>query len=247
MKLIHIEWMKLKRLNTMKVILLIYAMLVPTIFLCFSLIEIAGWKFPETIYSFPEVYHYVTYVSSWFNLMIGVIIIVFTTNELKYRTQRQNVIDGLSKKEIIMSKFYVVLLLSIVITLYTFLVAFIFGVINGSMGDLFDGLHYIGVYFISTLGYFVFAYFFANLIKLPALAIIFYLLSTFLEGIFGFISVKQYVQFFPLSTFSDLIPPPILPQGVDFIWGQGGRTAVAVVYILIFVATSYFVIRKRDI
>jgi ABC-2 type transport system permease protein len=252
-KLITIEWMKLRRLMTMKVILIIFAVVVPSIYLGLSLMSFpiakgVNWQFPTETYTFPNAYHFSAYISSWFNLMIGVIIIVFVTNELKYKTQRQNVIDGLSKRDVILSKFYVVFVLSVVITLYTFLVGFLVGVINDGFSNMFEGIHHIAVYFISTLGYFTFAFFFANLVRLPALAIVLYILSTFLEGIIGFIAVQKYAQFFPLSTFSDLIPVPMLDMAKQgFIWGQWGRTGLALIYIAIFVLISYWVIKRRDI
>ncbi|TNF49848.1 MAG: hypothetical protein EP305_01735 [Bacteroidetes bacterium] len=252
-KLITIEWMKLRRLMTMKVILIIFAVVVLSIYLGLSLMSFpiakgVNWQFPTETYTFPNAYHFSAYISSWFNLMIGVIIIVFVTNELKYKTQRQNVIDGLSKRDVILSKFYVVFVLSAVITLYTFLVGFLVGVINDGFSNMFDGIHHIAVYFISTLGYFTFAFFFANLVRLPALAIVLYILSTFLEGIIGFIAVQKYAQFFPLSTFSDLIPVPMLDMAKQgFIWGQWGRTGLALIYITIFVLISYWVIKRRDI
>ena len=252
-KLITIEWMKLRRLMTMKVILIIFAVVVPSIYLGLSLMSFpiakgVNWQFPTETYTFPNAYHFSAYISSWFNLMIGVIIIVFVTNELKYKTQRQNVIDGLSKRDVILSKFYVVFVLSAVITLYTFLVGFLVGVINDGFSNMFEGIHHIAVYFISTLGYFTFAFFFANLVRLPALAIVLYILSTFLEGIIGFIAVQKYAQFFPLSTFSDLIPVPMLDMAKQgFIWGQWGRTGLALIYIAIFVMISYWVIKRRDI
>ena len=163
-KLITIEWMKLRRLMTMKVILIIFAVVVPSIYLGLSLMSFpiakgVNWQFPTETYTFPNAYHFSAYISSWFNLMIGVIIIVFVTNELKYKTQRQNVIDGLSKRDVILSKFYVVFVLSVVITLYTFLVGFLVGVINDGFSNMFEGIHHIAVYFISTLGYFTFAFF----------------------------------------------------------------------------------------
>lgn len=255
-KLMQIEWMKLRRLNTMKAILIIYAVLVPVVYWLLSFIEFhftpdpngPSWKFPDTIYQFPDAFHYVTYISSWLNLAVGVIIIVFTTNELKYKTQRQNMIDGLSKREIILSKFFVVILLSAIVTLYNFIVGFTVGAWHGMEG-FSDGIHHIGAYFISTLGYFSFAFFFANLVRLPALAIVLYIASTTVEGIVGFIAVKQYAQYFPLSTFAQLIPMPIIPDGAanPYILTQGEKSLLALGYITIFVLISYWVIKRRDI
>lgn len=257
-KLFQLEWMKLKRLNTMKIILLIYALMLPFIYLMYSQLQFGPFHVTSDIYQFPDVYATMAWTSSWFNLIIGVIIIVFTTNEIKYKTQRQNMIDGLSKQDIILSKFLVVIGLSVLITAYVFLTAFVFGMINGGT-SMFDGFDQIGVYFIQTLGYFTFAFFFASLIKLPALAIILYLLSTIIEGIVGFIAIQEYAQFFPLSTFADLVPFPmqILTKSVGLeaqqnadaviMMGQLPRTMLALGYIAIFTVTTYIVLRKRDI
>ena len=130
--LIAIEWMKLRRLTTMKVILIIYAITVPLIYFGISYIKIGPISLiPDSAYEFPGCYNYVAYIASWFNLLVGVIIMVFTSNEIKYKTQRQNVIDGLSKRDVILAKFGVVFLFAVVVTLYVGLVGLIFGLILG--------------------------------------------------------------------------------------------------------------------
>lgn len=258
MKLAAIEWMKLRRLNTMKVILLIYAGLLPVIYLLYSQLQFGPFHVTRDIYIFPDVYPTMAWTSSIFNLIIGVIIIVFTCNEIKYKTQRQNVIDGMNKREVILSKFVVVFAFSIAVTLYTFLLAMIFGLINGG-ANAFEGIEQIGVYFIMTLGYFSFAYFFANMVKLPALAIILYLVSTFVEWIVGLIAIQKYVQFLPLTSFSDLVPFPYIifnksvgmnikaDQAANDLMSQGEQTLLAIGYITVFMVVSYLVIKKRDI
>jgi len=244
-RLLGIEWLKLKKLNTLKVILIVYAVILPLIFYSLSLTEGYNMLFDNHIYQFPDVYHYVTYISSFFNLLIGVIIVVFTCNEIKYKTQRQNLIDGLSKKDLILSKFYVVAVLSVVITLYTFIIALVFGFANGST-DIFNGIRYIGYYQISTFGYFIFAFFLSNLLKNPALSIVFYLLSTFLEGMTGLFA-KEYSQFFPLSTLSNLIPMPVLPDGFEYAMTEGQTATLGLFYALVFMFVSYYILSKRDV
>ncbi len=257
--LIAIEWMKLRRLVTMKVILIIYAVTIPLIYFGLSFIKIGPFTLPESIYQFPECYNYVAYIASWFNLLVGVIIMVFTSNEIKYKTQRQNVIDGLSKRDVILAKFGIVFLFAIAVTLYVALVGLIFGLIySDNASDVFNGFEQVGAYFLTTLGYFSFAFFFANVVRMQALAIILYIFSTFIESIIGFISAKEYSQFFPLTTFSNLIPFPYVPpmlvemqeaQNIpeQFLLGQGWSAVFAVIYIICFVTISYWVIKRRDI
>jgi len=258
--LIAIEWMKLRRLTTMKVILIIYAFAVPFLYYLLSYLKLGPFSTPDWVYDFPDCYTYVAYISAWFNLLIGVIIMVFTSNEIKYKTQRQNVIDGLSKRDVILSKFAVVFLFALAITLYVAIVGMIFGVIMGDASNLFNGIEQVGVYFVSTLGYFTFAFFFANIVRIQALAIILYLFSTIIESLVGWAVAQNYYQFFPLKSFSNLVPDPKpklfaplmtaqesqqIPD--QFILGQGWSVVVAVAYIVIFVLITYWVIKRRDI
>lgn len=255
MKLLQIEWMKLRRSATAITILAVYFVAVPLLYWLLSLIALPiadtgiVWTFPEETFKIPMAYHWVTFLGTYFNLMVGVIIIVFTTNEIKYKTQRQNVIDGLNKREIIWAKFIVIIGLSVLVTIYAFLLSLITGLINGSGDSMFEGIEFIGVYFVSTLGYFTFAFLFASLIRLPALATILYLFSTLIEGI-ATIPVPGYIkEFLPLRSFSELIKAPILPAGAsdDRILNQLERCGVAGVYILIFVMITYWVLKRRDI
>jgi ABC-type transport system involved in multi-copper enzyme maturation permease subunit len=252
-KLALIEWMKLRRSSTAIAILSVFIVVIPLIYWMLTLIAIpvgpAVWKFPDSTYQAPEAYHYITYIGSWFNLMVGVIIIVFTTNEIKFRTQRQNIIDGLNKRDIIFSKFLVVFELTFIVTLYAFIVGIITNLIMGYDGNYFDGIEYIGYYFVSSLGYFSFAFLFASLLKLPALATILYIVSTFVEGIATIPLGSSVREFLPLRSFSDLIKAPILPEGnVDErIFSDPQRCLVALVYILLFFMISFWVLKKRDI
>ena len=249
-KLIGIEWLKLKRLLTLKIILLIYIVLVPTMYFLLSYLSVGPIRIPIEGYQFPDTYQLVTWTASWLNLMVGVIIIVFATNELKYKTQRQNVIDGLSKKDIIISKFIVIIGLTFFVTLYTFLVGLVAGLYNG-VGSPLAGIGFIGVYFISSMGYFSFAFFFANLVRLPSLAIVIYIFSTIIEWIVGLIAVQEYVQFSPLTTFAQLSPFPmkfwIVQQPNPLLMDTMERSILAVVYITIFMVSSYWIIKRRDV
>jgi len=253
MKLVTLEWMKLRRSNTTKSILLAYAVLVPLMFWILSMIELGPVKIPIAGFEFPNTYQLAAWCASFLNLMVGVSIIVFVTNEIKFKTQRQNAIDGLNKKELILSKFIVVVGMTAIVSVYTFIVAFVSGLLAGGGTNPFDGIEYIGIYFISTLGYFIWAFFFASLVRLPALAIIIYIFSTLIEGIIGLIAVKEYAQFFPLSTFSDLARFPLhILTGSEtppdpHLMTQGQACLLALAYIGAFTVGTYFMIKRRDI
>jgi len=257
MKLATIEWLKLRRSATAIAILSVFMVAIPLVYYILTTIVIPigppemgiTWRFPKSAFQPPEAYHYVTYIGSWFNLMVGVIIIVFTTNEIKFRTQRQNVIDGLNKRQIIFSKFLVIFELTLLVTIYAFIISVLTCLITGYNGSLFDGIEYIGYYFVSSLGYFSFAFLFASLLRLPALATILYIFSTFIEGLATIPLSNATKEFLPLRSFSELIKAPILPEGAvdERMLSTVERCGVAGIYILLFFVISYWVLKRRDI
>jgi ABC-2 type transport system permease protein len=267
-QLLSIEYSKLRKLNTLRVILLIYFAIVPLwmYFMGFAITNVFGKALPilptsDELYSFPEIWRFVTYSASWFNLLVGVAVVVITTNEIHYRTMKQNVIDGLSKQQVILSKFLVVFAISVIVTLYTALVGFLIGGFYSGFGGAFQNIHYVPTYFLQTLGYFSFAFFFAVLVKRPALAIIFFIISFIVEFIIGIIlevavSDVPY-QFFPLNIFSKLTPIPFFEQFLkaqeaqqkkDF-WVMPDWMMYSLVcfYILVFFLIAYRVLKRRDL
>ena len=67
----------------------------------------------------------------------------------------------MSRKQYILGKFFFFMLLALAVFLYTFVIGAIFGSIMSNPGDMFGGVEAIGIYFVQTLGYFVFAFFWA--------------------------------------------------------------------------------------
>src|SRR5215208_7954109 len=78
-------------------------------------------------FTFPEVWHTVAFISSFFVFIPSVVVIMFITNEYTYKTHRQNIIDGWSRKQFMLSKMVDVLLISLLATILYVIVAFIIG------------------------------------------------------------------------------------------------------------------------
>ena len=71
----------------------------------------------QGIFNFPFIWHFNTWIASILKLFLAIVIVSMMANEYSNRTLKQNLIDGLSKKEFILSKFYTVIVFSIVSTL----------------------------------------------------------------------------------------------------------------------------------
>ena len=272
--LLGIEYSKVKNYTTFWVMLIIYAVLIPLIIWGISAFNLGQEGTPvywegSSVFKFPVVWNGVTYVASWFNLLLGIIIVLIISNDFNYRTFKQNVIDGLSKQQVIASKFLFLTVLASAVTLYTFLMGAIFGFIFSDEGNMFDDIYYLGIYFIQTIGYFTLAFLFSILIRKTALSIIIFTLTIIVVNpLISFtisltIGDNSIVQFFPINSISELTPFPIQwftdliqsnPEAqskgmeqVNLIISQPIRTVVATVYIAIFVFLSNLILKKRDL
>jgi ABC-2 type transport system permease protein len=258
-QLLSIEYSKLRKLVSIKAIFIIYMAIVP-LWLIFmgnfiSNLNLSILPKKEVLWSFPAIWQLATYCSSFFNVLLGVIVVLITCNEITFRTMRQNVIDGLTKKQVIFSKFLVILFLSLLVTLYTALVALVFGLLFSDISGAYENIHFVSIYFLQTLGYFSFAFFFAVLVKRPALSIIFFILSFPIETIAGAFLPKAIYAFFPLNAFSSLTPIPFFdailksrsPDAVVFNMPLWGEISLACFYTAVFFIIAYTVLKKRDL
>ena len=109
------------------------------------------------------------------------------------------------------------------------------------------------------MGYFSFAFFFAFLLKSPALAIISYILTFIFKFIFTLSLGVTIAQFTPINAFTDLVPFPFFQDSLDMIAkqtqaendsyeiSQSLKALVSVGWIAIFVISGYFIVKKRDL
>jgi len=262
--LLSIEFSKVKNYRTFWVMLAMYAVLVPIGIYAVSTIDFPLFK-GSSLLKFPVTWNFVTYMASWFNLLLGILVVLIVCNDFNYRTYKQNVIDGLSKNQVIISKFLLITTIAIAVTAYTIILGVIFGSIHSDSMDLFEEFHYVGIYFIQTIGYFTLAFLISILLKRPALSIIVFALMFILKFIFYLGLGEELSQYFPVNLISDLTPFPMqhliellkmnpdpaaqaeAQAKLDLIISQSVRTSFALVYITIFVLLSNFILRKRDL
>jgi len=72
---------------------------------------------------FPDIWHTVSWMSSWLMFIPGLLMIISVTNEYSFKTHRQNIIDGWSRTEFILVKIVLAFIISIISTLVVFLIA----------------------------------------------------------------------------------------------------------------------------
>ncbi|HLV41015.1 MAG TPA: ABC transporter permease subunit [Brumimicrobium sp.] len=265
-QLLTIEYLKLRKLRSLQIIFLIYAIISPvTIYAISSFItNFMGPFLPKdwSALQFPDVWSVAVYASSYFNVMMGILAVIVISNEYSYKTLRQHVIDGLSIKKAIIGKFFVFIAFSLIITLYTFLTGLFFGLFYSSGDATFlQGIESIGLYFIQTLCYFSFAFFIAVLLRRTAVSITLFILSFIAETIIGLsLSAAGYgviYAYMPLNSFSKLTPFPILKEMIAAGQERSGNTpvildtpiniAICFAYMLLFFLIAFFTLKRRDL
>ena len=130
-RLLQIELIKLWNNRASKILIYGYFILLTGIALIAAIkFDIAPIKFhlaEQGIFNFPYIWHFNTFVAALLKIFLAIIIVSMMSNEYTYKTIKQNLIDGLSKKEFIASKFLTVVLFSIVSTVFVGVISLILG------------------------------------------------------------------------------------------------------------------------
>ncbi len=280
LRLLSIEIHKLKNSKASKVLILTYFALLTSIALIAAIkFDIGPIQFhlaDQGIFNFPYIWHFNTYIASIFKFFLLLVIVSMMANEYSNKTLKQNLIDGLSKKEFILSKFYTVVVFAFISTILVFIISLILGYIYSDYNEfsiVFSDLEYLLAFFIKLIGFFSFGLFMGILIKRSAFAVGALLVWLFLEGMFkGFLywkfrdmenisdKVSEFMQFLPLESMSNLIKEPFTRlNAVQSIAKQVGEDlskdfsvhlfdiAIVSFWTFIFIYASYRLLLKRDL
>ncbi|KAB1160027.1 ABC transporter permease subunit [Tenacibaculum aiptasiae] len=281
LRLLQIEFHKLKHNRASKVLSIIYFGLLTSIALIAAIkFDIGPIKFhlaEQGIFNFPYIWHFNTYMAAIFKFFLLLVIVSMMANEYSYKTLKQNLIDGLSKKEFILSKFYTVIAFAAVSTLFVFVISLILGAIYSDFNELsiiFSDLSYLIAFFVKLVGFFSFGLFLGILIKRSAFAVAAMIVWLIIENIFkGYLlwnfkdlktstseTVDSIMQFFPLEAMANLIKEPVSRLGaVKSVANQIGENYtkdysvsflnifIVLVWTSIFIYASYFLLKKRDL
>ncbi|MAP53775.1 ABC transporter permease [Altibacter sp.] len=277
LRLLNIELQKLRYNRAAKVISIVYFVLITFIALIASIeFNFGSFNFrvaDQGIFNFPFIWHFNSYMGALLKIFLAIVIVSMMSNEYSYRTLKQNLIDGLSKREFVISKFLTVLLFAVISTIFLFIVSFILGMSFSDykeIGIIFSDFEYILAYFIKLVAFFSFCLFLGVLVKRSAFAlgflIIWYIIEKILYGVlewrlFRDSDVAETVmQFFPLEAMSNLIIEPFSRLGaVQSAASQLGDAftksydvspiaiGIALVWTFLFIYWSFLILKGRDL
>ena len=272
-RLLQLELQKLLLNRTSKVLIFI-SFILPLCVIVLSAIKINFFGFFTLelgelgIFNFPMVWHITTYFSALFKFFFAIVVVSMIGNEYSNKTLKQNLIDGLSKKEFILSKFYAIAFFSLISTLIIFCISLILGLVYSSYNEIniiIREIEFLPAYFIKLVGFFSFCLFLGVLAKRSAFALAFLFVDFIFEWIvFGLISWKSDMalaikvqNFFPLTSMSNLIKQPFqrvamtkFPNKNDLDYDYAvhfDSMLIVALWIVVFVYLSYYLIKKRDL
>ncbi|MGB8376161.1 MAG: ABC transporter permease, partial [Salegentibacter sp.] len=190
LRLLDIEFHKLRYSRSARILVSTYFILITFIALIASIeFKFGDFEFrvaDQGIFNFPFIWHFNSYIAALLKLFLAIVIVSMMSNEYSNRTLKQNLIDGLSKKEFILSKFYTILAFSLISTLFLFIVSLILGYSFSDFTEIsivFSDLEYLLGYFVKLTGFFAFCMFLGILVKRSAFALGFLFIWWIFESI----------------------------------------------------------------
>ena len=220
------------------------------------------------IFNFPIVWHLTTFFAAQFKFFFAIVVVSMIGNEYSNRTLKQNLIDGLSKKEFILSKFYTIVFFSLVSTVLILLITLSIGLYYSSYTEfdiIIQETNFLLAYFVKLVGFFSLCLFCAMLLKRSAFALGFLFILYVTEWItFGIIAWKANIDlaekiqnFFPLKSMYKLIDQPFqrvamskFPDKEQMAYDYAvhfHEIVIVLAWTALFIFLSYRLLKKRDL
>lgn len=273
LRLVNLELQKLLFNRASKVLIFISFILPFTVLILSSIkINFFGFFTLELgelgIFNFPIIWHITTFFASYFKLFFAIVVVSMIGNEYSNKTIKQNLIDGLSKKEFILSKFYTIIFFSLLATVLIGVGSFLIGLYYSSYTEvslIFRETEFLFAYFLKLVGFFSLCLFFGMLVKRSAFALAFlfilYIFEWMVFGIFTKFSTMDMAwkvkSFLPLESMYKLIDQPFqrvvmtkYPDKIDMSYDYAVHWYEIIIvmgWIAIFVFLSYRLLKKRDL
>jgi ABC-2 type transport system permease protein len=218
-----------------------------------------------TLYFFPEVWQNVTFFASIRYVLIfpAIIVMILITNEFTNKTIRQNIVNGMSRQEFLISKLQFIVLLSLVITIFLTLFIIILGISNSDdqqMKLIWQGLVFIPVFYLQVIAFMIYAFFFGFMMRNTGLAIaLFTLYALIIEPVVYFILKIPFLQpnhisqWLPVNVVIRLVEYPAIQMlhnvmRLDLQVGVNPvHCLVAFLYAVAMIGIVFWAMMKKDL
>lgn len=279
-RLFLIEFDKLRTNPSSRILIGAYFILLTSIALIAAIkFDIGPIKFhlaEQGIFNFPYIWHFNAFIGAWLKIFLAVVIVSMTANEYSNKTIKQNLIDGLSKREFLHSKWIMIFAFAGISTLFIFVVSLILGLMYSNYTELsiiFSDFEYLLAYFLKLVAFFGFCLFLGTAIKRSAFALGFLGVWQIFEFVtYGLLKWKwvsptwirenadEIIQLFPLRAMWNIIPEPFtrlsavrnLAEQVGEVMQTNSAVrfwdiVIVVLWSYIFYLLTYRLLKRRDL
>ncbi|WP_349663987.1 ABC transporter permease subunit [Cellulophaga lytica] len=276
LRLLQIEFIKLWNNRASKILILSYFILMILIAgISMIKVDFGPLKFHIAdvgIFNFPYIWHFNTFMAAFLKVFLAIVIVSMIANEYSNKTIKQNLIDGLSKKELILSKFLTIGVFSLASTIFIFLISLLLGLIYSDFNEfsiIFSDLEYLAAYFIKLIGFFSFCFFVGILVKRSAFALGFLFIwfigaeiipYTYLASKYSKELADNVTSFFPFGSMWSTITEPfsrlnVIKSAAQQVGEDISRDysvqplqlLIVLCWTAIFIYLSYILLKKRDL
>ncbi len=265
--LLQLEWKKVRHYNTFRVLCALYLLLLPSLMMIgknFSGLpdEIGS---VESVYMFPKIWGWLGYIGNWLVFFfLGFLAVLSVTTEFRNKTLRQNIITGVSRTQYFLSKFYFIVAISAVATLYFTLCGMLIGYFHTEtiyMSKVFQEISLVPRYFLMCVSYMSFGLLLGLLIRRTGIALFLYICYVmFLEliirwGIHFQILEHRSMLFYPMNANEDLTPIPFLEMAENFMEKEGFSMVLTpteaaittIIYTIVFAWAGFRLLKRANL
>lgn len=266
MKLFKIEYLKLKHSKAFWILIGLYI-------LCISVIAISGDWFLSylssqgvsyknldptiiPIYDFVDIWQNLAYMGSFFKIFPAFFIIISIGDEFSYKTNRQNVIDGLSRSAFLGTKIQfaavIALFSGLLLLVLGFILGFVFSPVS-DFGSVIKHMEFIPAHMLQLFTYLMLAILLILLLKRTGIVIALLLFYTFIfEPILSAIIEYKFgniAGFLPLTAINEVVRFPfskyVFLKTQEFV--SLFDLFKCVLWLGVFWISSFILIKKRDL
>ena len=209
-------------------------------------------------YDFIDLWQNMTFLYKFASLLPAFIIIISVSNEYRYGTIKQNVIDGLSRNELLLSKMLFAIVFSAVISIAVFLIGLWMGFMWSPVTDatfIFRNVEFIFAYFLVLVGFQIFCLMVTLMVKKPGITILLLLFYFFAIEAFSYAWVKfnmemvEATSLFPLRGIANIVSNPFPKYVFQEVYSSVRLRDVAQTlgHIGLYTGLSFWIFNKRDI
>jgi ABC-2 type transport system permease protein len=253
--LFRAELRKILPYRTVWIILLAYAVLLLLFVSAGGSLNVNGQPLGDSLYVFPGLWEKLTFVASYFTMLLGILLVILVTDEFQFRTFRQQVIDGSSVAGLLQNKLAVSGLLAGFAVLVVLGIGTYFGLTRaaGTVAQATAGLPAVLLYGVQVLGVLALAALVAVLVRRSGAAILLFLLYLWVaEPLLRLSLPDELDRYLPAKIFNSLTPMPgqelmATVTGPSMALLPSQALPLALAYTALFWSLSYLLLRSRDL